>query len=210
ALAEARGLLESLGWRPGAAPVWCAGSTRPGEEETAVLDAFLALKRRWPALRLVLAPRHVERAEELAAALLRRGIHFARLSSPAAAPKTTDCLLVDALGRLPALYALSDLAFVGGTLSRSSGHNLLEPAAAGVPVVFGPDTSSIEAPAAALERAGGGFRVPDGPALHARLEALLADPAARARAGDSARRAAAGFTGAGKRTADFLAPRLGL
>lgn len=206
AVREAGELLRSVGWAPGTDPVWCAGSTRPGAEEAAILGAFRTLKAKVPGLRLILAPRHVERAGEAAAELSRLGIAFTRASEPKG---PADCLLVDVLGRLKAFYAASDAAFVGGTLVPVGGHNLLEPAAAGVPVFFGPHTAAIQGPAAALER-GGGFRVRDEAGLARGLEALLTSPALRSEASHAAKAAAAEFAGAAARTAAFLAERLGL
>ena len=206
AVEEASRLLDALGWKPHSDLIWCAGSTRPGAEEAAVLDTFRQLKKRYPTLRLILAPRHVEREAEVAAELSKRGIGFAKATAPAAA----DCLLVNRLGLLCALYSLSDVAFVGGTLVPAGGHNLLEPAAAGIPVLFGPDTSSIPDPADALEASGGGFRVADASRLHDALEELFSSPKTRTWAAQHAKEAASAFLGASRRTGSFLIERLGL
>lgn len=191
--------VQRLGW--GEAPVFVAGSTHPVEEEQ-VLAGYLAARAACPSLRLILAPRHPERAAHTSALLLSRGIPFARLSALEAAGETprAEALILDTLGLLGAAYRLARAAFVGGTLVPIGGHNLLEPALAGTPVLFGPHTEHIPEPAHALESAGGGFCVEDGARLGAILGELLADPA-RARAqGALARRTAGAFSGAVSRT----------
>ncbi len=200
ASADARARVEALGW--GTDPLFVAGSTHPFEEEM-VLAAYLAARRATPALRLVLAPRHLERAADAADLLAHAGVKLSRWS---AAPQTgCDALLLDEMGVLPAFYALARVAFVGGTLVKVGGHNLLEPASAGVPVLFGPYTAHIERPAALLAApGGGGRRVSDAAELAARLGELAADePAARA-AGEAARRVADGLRGAAARTLEAL------
>jgi len=206
-----------LGW--GKDAVWTTGSTHPGEEE-AVLDAFLSAKAKRPDLRLVLAPRHVERAGQVEEALRTRGISFVALSrigdgpvieraaqtgSPGAAP---DCLLVDRMGFLSGLYALGDFAFVGGTLAPVGGHNLLEPALAGKPVLFGPHTESVTEAARVLLSSKGGRRADDARMLSESVDHFLSDPAFRQEAGRKAQGAARELSGAVSRTMDFLKPLL--
>ena len=87
-----------------------------------------------------------------------------------------DGILVDTLGELATLYAMAEVAFVGGTLAEVGGHNVLEPAAAGSPVLFGPHTHHVEGPARALEIAGAALRVADGDALATAFTSLLAHP----------------------------------
>lgn len=197
-----------LGWE--GAPVFTAGSTHPVEEEQ-VLDGYLAARAAAAGLRLILAPRHPERAADAAEALRSRGISFARFSALQAGAQTpgAQALLLDVMGALSAAYGLASAAFVGGTMVPVGGHNLLEPALAGVPVLFGPHTGHIPEPARALESAGGGFCVDDGARLGAVLCDLLADPARAKAQGQLARRAAQGFTGAVSRTAAALEALLG-
>ncbi len=135
------------------------GSTRPDEEDK-VSAELLALMQRRGELRVVLAPRHVERASEVEAILRRAGfapsLLFSDLSkanvgadeagAAGRAQSETDVprvVIVDQLGKLNDLYHASDLAFVGGTLTNTGGHNILEPVWCGRPVLFGPDTRSI-------------------------------------------------------------------
>lgn len=188
----------------GAAPCWTAGSTRPGEEEL-VLEAHRLAAARVPGLRLILAPRHPERAGDVAALLRRLGIPFARWSEPLPFSAQPAVLLVDALGALAGLYPAGLAAFVGGTLvPGSGGHNVIEPAAAGVPVLFGPHTEAVAVEAAALEQGRGGRRVADAAALGEAVAAWALDAAERATAARRAREAAASFTGAGERVYDWV------
>lgn len=190
----------------GGAPCWTAGSTRPGEEEL-VLEAHRAAAAKIPGLRLVLAPRHPERSGDVAALLRRGGIPFARWSEPLPFSSSPHVLLVDAMGVLSSLYPAGLAAFVGGTLvAGSGGHNVIEPAAAGVPVLFGPHTDAVTVESAALEQSRGGRRVPDAAALAEAVADWAQDPAARATAARRAREAAASFTGAGDRVFDWISP----
>jgi len=121
--------------------VLTAGSTHSGEEEY-VLTAYRELLRNHGNLFLVLVPRHPERSGEVATLLERRGIPFRRRTSLGQSATIPFCsgevLLVDTIGEMMRLYSLSDIAFVGGSLVPTGGHNLLEPASVGVPSIFGP------------------------------------------------------------------------
>src|SRR6202789_2924759 len=118
-------------------PTWIAGSTHAGEEEQ-VLAAHEELLAGRPDALLLLVPRHPERFEAVADLLSRRGWRFARRSAGSAPDGATQVVLVDTVGELAVLYASADAAFVGGSLVPIGGHNLLEPAALGIPVVAGP------------------------------------------------------------------------
>jgi len=144
-------------------PIVAAGSTGDGEDEL-VLAAFSAARREVPNLLLLLAPRHAERFASAAEEAARRGFVVSRVSGGVAVG-TADVLLVDSIGELATLYALAGSAFVGGSLVRVGGHNLLEPVAAGVPVLYGPHTEHVAEIAAALTRSGAGMRVDDAVAL---------------------------------------------
>jgi 3-deoxy-D-manno-octulosonic-acid transferase len=193
--------LRALGWD--GAPLFVAGSTHPVEEE-AVVAAFRAVSADVPGLRLVLAPRHVERAAEALATLTAAGLKTARWSAPAEDAPGARALLVDGMGVLPAFFARARAAFVGGTLVPVGGHNLLEPALAGVPVLFGPNTGHIALPARLLSESGGAFRVAGAAELRGRLEAWAADAEAARAAGAKARAAAESLRGAAARAADLL------
>jgi len=181
----------------GTAPVLVAASTHPGEEE-AVLVAFARVRRVASSARLVLAPRRPERFDEVASLLRSGGAAFVRRSEMggSAWSETTPILLLDTLGELASLYAGARAAFVGGTLAPVGGHNVLEPAAAGVPVAFGPHTENAGDAAPRLLAAGGARQVADGEALGVVLEEWFASPTTARSAGERARAAVAAGDGA--------------
>lgn len=124
-----------------------AGSTRPGEEQ-AILDSLDAIRGDQPGLRLVVAPRHLDRIPEITDLIVAKGftplLHSAMAgASQVACGKPLDVILVDRMGLLAELYAAADLAFVGGTLTPLGGHNILEPVWAGTPVLFGPSLDNV-------------------------------------------------------------------
>ncbi|MFZ4858626.1 MAG: 3-deoxy-D-manno-octulosonic acid transferase [Desulfuromonadaceae bacterium] len=121
--------------------VLVAASTHPGEEEL-LLSAYRELVTTCDTLFLVLVPRHPERAADVALLLERMSLPYRRRTTLAPSDETLfhagEVLLVDSIGEMMGLYALSDLAFVGGSLTPTGGHNLLEPASLGIPGIFGP------------------------------------------------------------------------
>lgn len=141
---------------PDGCRVFIAGSTHPGEEEILV-EAFLKVRNEVP-LRLVIAPRHVSRTEEVASLLERKGLRWCRKSDP---KEDWEVMVVDTLGELRSMYALADVTFVGGTLVPVGGHNLLEPALLGKPVIFGPYTHKVSDVADLILRGGYGFQAKD-------------------------------------------------
>ncbi len=190
----------------GQRPVWIAASTHEGEE-AAVLDAFERVRKALPEALLVLVPRHPERFEKVAALCAKRGLSIARRSLGEAAGKDTQVFLGDTLGELLMFYGASDVAFVGGSWVPVGGHNLLEPAAFGVPVLFGPHTFHTEAVASALEGKGG-LRVEDSSDLAEAVTKLLADPCLRSELGEQARSLVEKNRGAVERVLEVLGPFL--
>jgi 3-deoxy-D-manno-octulosonic-acid transferase len=167
----------------GAKPVWVAGSTHAGEEEQA-LAAHALLQAHRPDSLLLLVPRHKDRFAAVADLLARRGVKFARRSDMAhALPADTQVLLVDTIGELAALYASADVAFVGGSLVPIGGHNLLEPAALGLPVLTGPSHFNGKEIALLLLRRGAALQVTNPKELAAALQRLFDGPAERRRMG---------------------------
>ena len=155
--------------------VWIAGSTHAGEEEQ-VLDAHALLRTQYPAAILLLVPRHRDRFEGVAELLKSRGIVFARRSRMAGGIAAASVLLVDTVGELAVLYASADVAFVGGSLVPIGGHNLLEPAALGLPVLTGPSHSNSQEIAQLLLARGAALEVSGAAELSAALGRLIADP----------------------------------
>lgn len=159
---EERSALRTQFGIPEEAIVLTAGSTHPGEEEF-VLKAYRELLAVCPDLLLVLVPRHPERAEGVAKLLERE--HFTSLRFTAMGSRgelnfsAGDVLLMDTVGKLMELYSLSDLAFVGGSLVPTGGHNLLEPASLGIATVFGPHMTNFREIAGLVLHYGAGIQV---------------------------------------------------
>jgi 3-deoxy-D-manno-octulosonic-acid transferase len=175
-------------------PVLVAGSVR-GDESGLVLEAFRRLQAVQPGLLLVLAPRHPERFErERLAAWAGAWVRWS--AAPQSIERRVAVVLLDTLGELADFYAAAAVACVGGTWVDHGGHNLLEPAYHGVPVVFGPDFRHFDEEGRALLAAGGGFLARDAAAVFERCRSLLADPVARAAAGSRALEVATAFGGA--------------
>jgi 3-deoxy-D-manno-octulosonic-acid transferase len=154
--------------------LWIAGSTHRGEE-TAVLDAHQRLTLRFPRLRLLLAPRHPERAPEVEGLVRHHGFVAVRRTALTADQDPRAVILLDTVGELADLYDLADLVFVGGSLVATGGHNMLEPALRRRPVLFGPHTFNFRESADALCRAGGAVVVKDALDLAREAERLLDD-----------------------------------
>jgi 3-deoxy-D-manno-octulosonic-acid transferase len=183
-------------------PVWVAGSTHAGEEQI-VLEAHSRLCQHLPTALLILAPRHPQRFDAAAASVTAQGLSCIRRSI-GAAEGDYQVLLLDTLGELPEFYAAGDVAFVGGSLVPVGGHNLLEPAALGIPVLSGPEQFSSPELARVLSEQGALTIVHDADDLAAALARLLADPEARATQGAAGCAAIAANRGALERVLDVF------
>jgi len=187
--------------------LWIAGSTHRGEEAI-VLDVFLRARARCPRLSLLVAPRHPERAAEVEDLIRERGLTPARRSRLPAGRAPGAVVILDTVGELAALYGLAEVVFVGGSLVPIGGHNLLEPAMQGKPVLYGPHTSNFREGAERLQRSGGGIVVKDGLELERELSLLLQDHELARRTGEAARAAFAGRAGAVHATLELIARHL--
>ncbi len=191
------------------ATVFVAGSTAPGEE-AAVLHAFSALRRVAPTARLVLAPRHPRDLPRAEAALASAGLRFVTWTDlekhDSAHTEMVSCevVLVDTVGILPSMYAAADIVFVGGSLVPRGGQNILEPAAAGKPVLFGPHMENFRAAARALTDAGAGFVARNAEELACLTIRLVSDRTAYKVASTMARKVVQSNRGATERTLDLL------
>ncbi len=191
--------------------VFLAGSTQHPEEALA-LSAFRRLSAEWPQLRLILVPRHPDRFDEVAALLDRSGVCWQRRSSlagPAADPQAR-VLLVDTVGELGAWWGTAHIAFVGGSLTRRGGQNMIEPAAYGAAVAFGPNTWNFRDVASALIAADAASVVRDGEELTEFVRRALASPEAAAAMGTRAQAFVQSQIGATQRTVDALAHLMAL
>jgi 3-deoxy-D-manno-octulosonic-acid transferase len=161
----------------GNAPVVVFGSTRPGDEAMAAA-CLRALVGRFPGVRLVVVPRHLDRADEVAAAFGEPVARWSRVRTGEETPGRV--LLVDTMGELAAFYAIATVAVVGGSFDPAvGGHNPLEPAALGIPTVFGPHMQNFADIAAVLLDARGALQVAGRDALPAVLGDLMVDEPAR-------------------------------
>ena len=188
-------------------PVWIAGSTHRGEEE-AVLDAHCRVLLDRPSLALVLAPRHPERVGEVVALLKSRGVAAVRRSDLPARKSAGAVIVLDTVGELAQLYSIADVVFVGGSLTPLGGHNMLEPALRGKPVLFGPHTHNFREAASLLVDSGGGRVVQDASELGTELKRLLSSPVLRTRLGAAGRAAVVARHGAVQATLDLIAQYL--
>jgi 3-deoxy-D-manno-octulosonic-acid transferase len=201
----------SLGYEP-ADVVIVGGSLHDGEDE-ALLDAYAAARAAVPAAALIIVPRYPADAEAVLQRARARGLAAVRKtavdSKAAVAPGRSGVLVVDTLGELSRLYAAADLAFVGGSLffrgANKGGHNLMEPAVLGVPVLFGPYNFSFKETVDDLLAADAGKLVRDAAELSAALVALVADDVARRELGQRGQRVIEAGRGATARNYALLA-----
>jgi len=178
---EGRSLREQLG---SGRPVLIAASTHEGEEEI-VLDAFAIVRERFLQALLIVVPRHPERFDAVAKRCQARGYRLARRSQGRLSHEV-DILVGDTMGEMTKYLAASDVAFVAGSMVPVGGHNVLEPAALAVPVIFGPYVFNFAEPSAILADVGAGWRVEDSIDLAATVVNLFSDNALRERAGAAA------------------------
>jgi 3-deoxy-D-manno-octulosonic-acid transferase len=190
------------GWAEGRGIV-VAGSTMEGEEEQ-VVEALERLGENMPKPLLVLAPRHPERFDGVARQLSERGLAVVRRSRMEEAPERVDVFVIDTIGELGRAYALGTVAFVGGSLVPTGGHNPLEPAVFGVPVLTGPHVHNFRQVYDQLCAAGGAVVVEDSRSLAASFEHWLAEPDAAAAAGAAGKAVVEANRGATARTAEAL------
>ncbi len=187
---------------PRRAPIFVAGSTRPGEEEI-LFHAFRQVEQSFPDLRLIVAPRHLLRMREVEKLASSFGLSVRRRSERATfGPE--QVLLLDSLGELSRVYAVGQVSFVGGTLLPYGGHNLLEPAFHKLPVIFGPHTESMRGVASRLLETGGGVQVKDYRDLADAVLGLLRHARERKRRGEAAFQVAREMAGGTKRTLAVL------
>jgi 3-deoxy-D-manno-octulosonic-acid transferase len=181
-----------------------AGSTLPGEE-TAVLGAFAKIKSAKPGALLVLAPRHPERFAEVERTARDAGFVVAKRSElPIDAEPRADVVVLDTLGELAQLYQVSTAVFVGGSLENHGGHNILEPAIYGKPIVFGPHMQNFKEIAAAFLGNDAAIQVQTERELNTTLLALVTDPVRCARLGAAARALVEANRGAKTKTLDVI------
>jgi len=184
-------------------PVWVAASTHDGEEQQ-VLAAHARVLEAFPQALLVLVPRHPERFGAVTEMVKNAGYRYRCRSTQGAAEPATQVYVGDTMGELPMFFAAADVAFVGGSLVGVGGHNVLEPAALGVPVIFGPHMFNFAVIADLFLAQGAARRVTDEAELAAVVSEWLGDSGTRARVGDAGRRVVKANRGALDRTLHLI------
>ncbi|MBN1960364.1 MAG: 3-deoxy-D-manno-octulosonic acid transferase [Deltaproteobacteria bacterium] len=180
--------------------IWVAGSTHEGEEEL-LLDVYVTLRKNHPLLKLVIAPRYTERASRIISLAQRRNLKARTHSSTPAV--SSDVVVIDTIGELVACYSLADSVFVGGSFITRGGQNILEPAACGKPVIFGPHMENFtDAVQALLGR--GGLQVASSKQLTRILSDLIERESYRNELGELARTQVSKIRGAAKRNAELI------
>lgn len=189
-------------------PIIVCGSTAEGEEGS-VLTAFKAVQQQFPAAVMILAPRHPERFEKVAALISSEGFALQRRSQwkPPQPIRSGDIFLLDSVGELAAIYELADVAFVGGSLVPTGGHNILEPAQYGAAILVGPHTFNFREIVSLFEQ-GEAVKTVTAETLGTQLLSLLSHPDERQNMGRAAKDLFAKHAGATRRTLDALGPLL--
>lgn len=197
-------LLDRL--RPGA--VWVAASSMPGadsadvDEDEAIVGAFCQLAKTNPTLLLIVAPRKPERFDFVAGLLRAAGISFQRRSEGGDASLTLPCvLLLDSIGELASVFPLADVVFMGGTLARRGGHNLLEPAACGCAIISGPHLENFASMATEFREHQALYEIASADELAGAVQTLLGDRQLRERLGSRAAELASRHRGVTRRAA---------
>ena len=171
-------------------PVWIAASTHEGEEEQ-VLDAFHNVREALADCLCIIAPRHPERFDKVYGLCRRRGLDVTRRSAAAVTvPRDTAVYLLDTLGELPLFYACADVAFVGGSLAPAGGHNVLEAARLGVPLISGKHTGNFTEIISLFKAADALMIVDDAAQLAAAVVRLLQDDDLRRNRGERGKKVA--------------------
>ena len=190
----------------GAEPVIVAGSTRGGEEEI-LLSVYKRLLAQFPGLVLIVAPRHINRCQEIESVLEQRGIRYDLYSRicQTGQKRKEAVVLVDRIGDLFALYGLATLVFCGASLVPKGGQNILEPAAWGKPVFYGPHMEDFNEARLFMEKAGAGISVADEIELSERMYYFLENPEEAAARGEAGRKALESQTGVTQKSAEMIA-----
>jgi len=186
-------------------PVWIAASTHHDEEEV-LLEVHRRVLEVWPQALLLLVPRHPERFASVAALIDQQQMPCVTRSSGARCTADTQVFLGDSMGELQMFYAAADVAFVAGSLLPIGGHNLLEPAALGIPTITGPHNFSSPDIAELLQHKGAAFIVGDAEELADKVIELLGDPVQRRRCGGLGKETVENNRGALDRLLNLIEP----
>ncbi len=194
----------------GSVPVFVAGSTHPGEHEI-VLDAYRALAEKFPDLLLILVPRHVEKSPQILSAMRDRNMEppFLRSSVETGEKRNgRKVIIVDRTGELFQIFSLASVVFIGGSLVPRGGQNILEPAAWGKMVLFGPSTEDFRDARDILVSAGSGIEVTGTEDLIREVAGVLSNPARAEILGKRGREEILKHVGSARKNAEILAKLL--
>jgi 3-deoxy-D-manno-octulosonic-acid transferase len=183
-----------------------AGSTHRGEEGD-IMDSFARLKKEYSNLRLLVAPRHVERAEEIEKLLAKFGFKSEKISSISHQPSAVSCqhvFILDTIGELRSMYSAGDIVFMGGSLVKKGGQNPIEPASAAKPVIFGKYTFNFHDVVKIFLQNDAGIEVDDKEGLYSALRSLIDNPKERKRLGINAKETISRNSGSSQRTMDLI------
>jgi 3-deoxy-D-manno-octulosonic-acid transferase len=180
-----------------------AGSTHEPEEQI-LLNAYLSLVTVYPELLLVIVPRHPQRFEKVHQLLQKQSIETVLMSEAKPCQPNTQVLLCDQMGKLRSIYALADISFVGGSLADRGGHNALEPAALGVPILMGNSTYNNPAICQALADNGALLTVTDAQQIASACKKWLDNPEQKKYAGEAGKQVLTHNSGAIQKTLEVL------
>lgn len=186
-------------------PVFVAGSTR-GNEPQIILDVYEKIRRTFPSVLLIIAPRHIERSTEVAALARTKGFSC-QLRTDLDKPdnmRTASVVILDTIGELQTVYSLATAVFCGGSLVPLGGQNILEAAVWEKPVLYGPSMEDFQDAKELLDKTGGGIQVADGPELAEKVDYLFRHPEETRRIGRLARQAVLFHQGAARKHADAI------
>lgn len=163
--------------------VFIAGSTHPGEEKI-LISSYLEVKKELPELYLIIAPRNVKRGAEIKEMASKEGLLATMRTEPV--NEASDLFILNTIGELATCYSFCQIAFVGGSLVAKGGHNPIEPAATGIPVLFGPHMDDFSEIAESIVACGGGKIVTTIKELSTTLRRFLTDKVEREKGGNAA------------------------
>jgi len=183
-----------------------AGSTHKGEEEI-ILDCFLRLKKEYKNLKLLIAPRHVERTQEIENLLAKFSLESRRYSrDKGQGTRDKVVFILDIIGELKSIYSAADIVFIGGSLVKKGGQNPIEPAALSRPVIFGKYMFNFRDAAKSFLENKGAIQIQDKDELHSSIKLLLSNPAEKKRLGANAKHTVDKNSGSSQRTIDLILP----
>ncbi|UCF35336.1 MAG: 3-deoxy-D-manno-octulosonic acid transferase [Acidobacteriota bacterium] len=191
-------------------PLLLCGSTKPGEEDL-LLQAYTGLRKRFPGLRLLIAPRHPHRGPEVRRLVESNGLSAllrSQLKSSSSSAEATEIMILDSVGELAHLYEIADIVFVGGSLVDTGGQNIIEPASFGKPILFGPHMENFREIARAFKDNYAALEVGSIAEFEQKVADLLEDAHARQWLGRNARKVIRDNQGAIERTFEIVRQRL--